>query len=384
LLGESEDGLCRKDCDGSKKELCQPSSIKTVAPPTSSTTRPSTGTKPAKPKYFELIDVDAATAKQAKAIDEPDFPLPHNNKTNLRDLINSQEYEYMFKVGDFVVYGESKVEEYHRLGMVYEVHDSDDDDDDRRLLVRFQKVGSPRFEFDVQPISVHLELAVPMDEYRIHDGKRFLYYGPPPRRWHAHGLYIGTRCTIVPCKDPQSGLNPGHFTQLYVGDIFLLNTQIHNILVPDVWCMVLGFLRHESSSHEWTVLLYGDVSFLKVQDQNLTDISWEKQLFGISTAQLVKMLPDQTTYTSNRTTFNALSPCFTKVSHFLLAVDTMLKRNPKSTIMTMTRYFQTLSSQPSSTARPLRRAAVPETSHATSSFEAVQVDSKVKVCILCI
>ena len=111
------------------------------------------------------------------------------------------------------------------------------------LRVKFQKYGSPRFIFDSRSIACHKELVVPMDEYRLHDGKKFLYYGPPPRMNNNHYFYVATRCHVLLEKEVEN-----QSLELYVGDIFPLKSPSGD--EAEVWAMIIGFLRHESLSHE--------------------------------------------------------------------------------------------------------------------------------------
>jgi hypothetical protein len=123
-------------------------------------------------------------------------PREHDNTKLMKYIqrVNDLGCSYVIKVGDYIMYGEKSVEECHRLG---EVTAEEDIDDVKYLQVKFQTVGAKRFVFDLDPVRVHKVLAVPLDEYKLHDGKRFHYFGPPPRCYSSHKLYLATKCVMM-------------------------------------------------------------------------------------------------------------------------------------------------------------------------------------------
>jgi len=270
---------------------------------------------------------------------DEDLPArEHDNNKLMKYIQNVKDLDcsYVIKVGDYIMYGERSVEECHRLG---EVTAEEVVDGVEYLHVKFQTVGAKRFVFDLAPVRIHKVLAVPLDDYKLHGGKRFHYFGPPPRCYSSHHLYIATKCIMM--SDFPS---PEATMEIYIGDVFCFKKQAGDGSC-DLWCLVLGFLRHESITHEWTVLCCADISLENIQNQDVSALKWENHLFGILTPKLAAMLSPGSTNYQNCKLFNSNSTCYKKVTYFLHQVDDMLAKNAKSTILTMNRVAPRLGRQ---------------------------------------
>jgi hypothetical protein len=139
--------------------------------------------------------------------------------------------------------------------------------------------------------------------------------------------------------------SPEATMEIYIGDVFCFKKQAGDGSC-DLWCLVLGFLRHESITHDWTVLCYADISLENIENQDISALKWEKHLFGMLTPQFVRMTGPGSIQHQHCKLFNSKSSCYKKVTHFLHRVDDMLARNVKSTILTLSKVAPQLGQRP--------------------------------------
>ena len=336
----SEDGICRVNCDGTAPKIYSSADdpfVKAPAPPLPSPPPRPPGKPARKTKLSEVIDVDNLQhpnmMNEIVSLRGPDLPLLQKDKSKLEKYLEQVGTDFDINVGDLIVYGEADIEEHHRLGQVTAMETKDDHN---FIFVKFQTFGASRCVFDVDSIRVHKDLAVPMDKYKLHDGKRFLYYGPPRRRYMSHHLYMGTKCVML------SDMSEPHVAmELNIGDIFKLRNPSRASI--DLWCQVLGFLRHESIVYEWTILCYADTSKDAIIEQDTSTLQWERHLFGALTPQIIRDITiDTSEGDDHQKLFNDKCWYFDKVSYFLHRIDDMLYTNHNSTIMTLAKIWHVL------------------------------------------
>jgi len=326
MLNGSEDGLCRQDCDGTPLDAIKLKKYMAALEggekeDDDSTKKKSNSTnKRSKDTLFSKslrIHRDANVLKPG----DPDYP-PTQPASEVQNYLNTLTVsEYIFKPGDLVIYGESVIEEHHRLGVIESI---ELDDGETFLHIKFQLVGAPPLVFHLDPLKLQANLAVPLDEYRLHDGKRFFYYGPPPRSSSSHPWYIGVRCAVNGKGNTISSanLNPKELSRLYVGDMFLLKNPGGGL--HQLWCMIVGFIRNEITAHEWHVLVHTNYTKEQLQQHDILKLDMEKHIFFIQTSHLLKLFVADTEYIPNKVIFKIPCWCFKQVSYCLRYIENFL------------------------------------------------------------
>ena len=141
--------------------------------------------------------------------------------------------------GMTVVYMESNLEEDHRVGKIIDDEELVDVSD--VVTVQFHRFQDSMFEFNGAAITCSLAFLKPIELYDLHYGRRYSYFGPPPRRNRFHGQTVATKLSVLDTKSSES---PFEFIQ--VGGIFCASHQAG---------MFLGVIRSfHSDNSDWKVL----------------------------------------------------------------------------------------------------------------------------------
>ena len=88
---------------------------------------------------------------------------------------NRSKESFKYQPGQIVVYCEGEYQEEHRAAVVQEVLS------DTRVRLRFQNIGSGLYEFDGDTRVLNPGLCCRLKDYPLNKGRRFSYFGPPPR-----------------------------------------------------------------------------------------------------------------------------------------------------------------------------------------------------------
>ena len=191
-----------------------------------------------KPKPPQVINIDID--EDDTVDDHTDYPPPASAEYVKQKLVlmrNRSKESYTYQPGQMVVYSEGEYQEDHRAAVVQEVLS------ESRVRLRFQLVGSGLYEFNGNTRVVNPGLCYRLKEYGLNKGRRFSYFGPPPRLGGLQQTTIATMCEDV-------GQTVAPVVRVQVLDT--VQMPVHQHVING---LVLGFMQSVGVAYEFRILI---------------------------------------------------------------------------------------------------------------------------------
>ena len=160
-----------------------------------------------------------------------------------------------------LVYGEDNTEENHRVATMTSM-----DETTGLCNVRFRLFQDCSYRFSGPIVTVHSCFLTPVNYYELGHGRRFVYYGMPPRIAGSYGQCWAM--VMIDMDEPTVHYPDKLSNQWEAGDSYSFNVYTTKTTTKRVIVFILGFLRsHVGDNSDWkacTVLFSEGENFAEI------------------------------------------------------------------------------------------------------------------------